>query len=107
MELLKINEDFSFHLNNPRKASVRDFELLTFTQTWGNTSGGFERAGGCAMTSQRTYVFIPITAKDENCLVFFGGSFAYAVPYSNEFMNDVRNSNVAGCKSYGRYLENK
>lgn len=62
----------------------------------GNTSGGFESMGGSAMTTQRTYVFVPTHTFDDKCFVYFGGSFAYTVPYSEEFMSDVINRSVKG-----------
>ena len=102
LELLQINEDFSFRLKNPRQNKISDFELYTFTQVWGNTSGGFESMGGCAMTEQRTYVLVPLC--EEDCLVYFGGKFAYSVPYSPTFMNDVDNENVAGVLGKDKYL---
>ena len=63
-ELLAIHEEFPYHLKNYDDSSIRDFVMETFTQLWGNTSGGFESMGGAAMTIQRTYVFIP-TVNDE------------------------------------------
>lgn len=79
--------------------------METFAQTWGNTSGGFEGIGGSAITEQRTYVFIPISPTDEYCQVYFGDRFAYSVPMSKKFLEDVKNRNVAGCKHKQIYLE--
>lgn len=93
-----------FNLKDPRKNCVNDFELYTFEQTWGNTSGGFEGIGGRAMTNQRTYVFVPLTAtENEECLVFFGGRFAYHAPCNEIFMNDVRDQNIAGVSQKSKY----
>ena len=104
IELLMIDRDFSRHLNNPRKNAVECFTLHTFEQVWGNTSGGFEGIGGSAMTTQRTYVFIPLSiADDEDCLVFFGGRFAYRAPYGDIFKSDVDSRNMAGLSSCSRY----
>jgi hypothetical protein len=69
----------------------------------GNTSGGFEGFGGSAMTNQRTYVFVPLTANDEECLVFFGGKFAYHAPYNDVFMEDVTKQNVVGVREKSKY----
>ena len=104
IELLQIDRDFRFHLKDPRKNCVNNFELYTFEQTWGNTSGGFEGIGGSAMTNQRTYVFVPLTATEgEECLVFFGGRFAYYAPHNETFMSDIRNKNVAGVSKKSKY----
>ena len=103
MDLLAIHEDFPFRLKNPMQCKISDFEMETFTQIWGNTSGGFESIGGDAMTEQRTYVFVP-TSVDENCFVYFGGRFAYKVPYSKTFISDVKQRNVAGAHHYNKYL---
>lgn len=106
-QLLEIQEEYKYHLNNPQ-IDISQFDLETFEQMWGNTSGGFEGMGGCAMTSQRTYVLIPYI-DTEDCQVYFQGTFAYSVPYSEEFMNDVKNRNVAGLSRKNKYFkkENK
>ena len=101
-ELLAIHEEFSNHLINPYHL-ISDFELETFTQIWGNTSGGFEGIGGSAMTTQRTYVFLPVTCNGP-CQVYFGGRFGYAVPISDTFLEDVRQHKVVGCHHKGKYL---
>jgi len=104
IELLQIDRNFYGYLKEPYKNRISDFELYMFEQTWGNTSGGFEGIGGSAMTNQRTYVFIPTTATEqEECLVFFGGRFAYHAPYSETFINDVRNHNVVGVSKKSKY----
>lgn len=108
IEILQIDSEFYNRMGyNLYKEGVRisDFDLFTFIQMWGNTSGGFEGVGGCAMTNQRTYVFIPNGGTCEMCFVYFGGRFAYAVPFSSKFMEDVKNQRVAGKSSYRKYLE--
>lgn len=104
-DLLTIHQNISLHLKNPTKTKVGDFDLETFVQVWGNTSGGFEGVGGSAMTSQRTYVLIPMYADNEDCLVFFGGRFAYNAPYSNTFIDDVRSRCMAGMSKKEKYLK--
>lgn len=95
-ELLAIEQEFPNHCVNFGKYYPQDFQMETFVQMWGNTSGGFEGIGGDMMTSQRTYVFIPEV--DEPCQVYFGGMYAYSVPVTDEkFLQDVRNRRVAGC----------
>lgn len=103
IELLHINENFIYYVNNPKKTRVRDFELITFEQVWGNTSGGFEGIGGSAMTSQRTYVFIPFD-DDEKCLVFFGGRFAYHADYCEAFKEDLARQQLVGVSKKGKYI---
>lgn len=104
IELLSIDRNFYNYVKEPYKTRISDFELYTFVQMWGNTSGGFEGIGGSAMTNQRTYVFVPVpNIGKENCLVFFGGRFAYCVPYSEKFMKDVINQDVAGVHEKWKY----
>ena len=102
-EILAIHEAFPYHLKEMYNHYISDFEMETFTQVWGNTSGGFGGVGGCAMTTQRTYVFIPQQV-DEDCQVYFDGAFAYAVPYSKTFMEDVKNHSVEGRGHQGKYI---
>lgn len=97
-ELLEIHKDIRYRFKH-RESTISNFRMETFTQLWGNTSGG------CAMTSQRTYVFTPDNHSDENCIVYFGGRFAYTVPYSDAFSKDIKERTIAGCSSYEeRYL---
>ena len=103
-EILAIHEEFPYHLKEMYNHYISDFEMETFTQVWGNTSGGFCSLGGSAMTTQRTYVFIPQRV-DEDCQVYFGGAFAYAVPYSDEFMEDVKNHRVEGRGYHRKYMK--
>ena len=104
-ELLAIHEEFPNHLNDWKHNNISDFEMETFVQTWGNTSGGFEGIGGSAITKQRTYVFIPLIA-GENYQVYFGGGYAYSVPYGNRlFEEDLKNRQVAGYQRKRKYFE--
>lgn len=104
VELLRIQQDFCYHLNNGQKYRPEHFDLYTHVQMWGNTSGGFCGMGGCAMTAQRVYVFVP-TMDDEDCQVYFGGAFGYKVPYSEVFMADLREHNIAGKPYRGKYVQ--
>lgn len=58
------------------------------------------------LMTRRVYVFVPKSdLEDEMCFVFFGSKFAYAAPYSEEFMNDVKAHNVANTEdATQRYL---
>ena len=98
LELLQINEEFQFWSGAP----VKDYELITFTQVWGSTTGGFGGIGGCAMTSMRTCVFVNIRSY-RDCIVFFGGKYAYTVERTDDFLADVSNHNVRGLWECGCY----
>lgn len=103
-ELLMIEADLPFRLdyNIKPRHDMDDFDLYTFEQTWGSTALGFGGIGGQAITTARTYVFVP-TMCDEKCYVYFAGRFAYSVPYSDRFMEDVRSQDVAALAKAGRY----
>ena len=100
-EILSIKQNYSYHLDhlklkeqNIEKVYDDDFNVHIFEQVWGNTTGGFGGIGGSAMTTQTTYVLVPKFNHD--CLVFFGGKFAYRAPYSRKFIDDVVKENVRG-----------
>lgn len=107
-EVLDIKQNYSHYLDyeklkeqNIKRVYDNDFDVYIFEQMWGNTSGGFEGIGGSAMTTQTTYVLIP--KFDHDCLVFFGGRFAYKAPYSKKFAEDVAKGNVRGKSGSGYY----
>ena len=104
MELLQINEDFPIEKENPQNTKISDFELHDFIQVWGDTTCGFGGIGGQAMTAARTYVLVPISCY-EKCFVYFGGRFAYTVPYSQVFIEDVRCGRVESVYKKGKYLK--
>ena len=101
--LLAIEEDISYRFNKHGKTRVDDFEMYTFEQMWSNTTCGFGGIGGQAFTSCRTYVFIP-QVDGEDCFVYFGGRFAYKVPYSQVFMDDVSKQRMAAVSEKGKYM---
>lgn len=101
-ELLDIETDLPFRLKN--KNNINDYELYTFSQTWGSTTLGFGGIGGQAMTTARTYVFVPQEAEDDWCYVYFAGRFAYEVPYSRMFIEDVMKRNVASVAMKSKYF---
>ena len=103
-EILAIESDLPhrFHYSDKSHSTVNDFELHTFEQTWGSTALGFGGIGGQAMTSARTYVFIPMSI-NQKCFVYFAGRFAYAVDYSEKFMKDVLGGNMAAVYESGKY----
>ncbi len=57
-----------------------------------------------AMTSARTYVFVPMCC-NQMCFVYFGSRFAYAVPYSNVFMEEVNKQQMVSVSQCGKYIQ--
>lgn len=103
-ELLEIEEDFPYRLDYSKgRPRIDDFELHTFSQIWGSTALGFGGIGGQAMTAASTYVLIPLNV-EQKCFVYFAGRFAYAVPYSQEFMDDVVAQHMEPVYQKGKYL---
>ena len=103
-EILNIEADlpYRFDYSDKSNPTLDDFELYTFEQTWGSTALGFGGAGGQMMTSATTYVFIPMSV-NQKCFVYFAGRFAYAVDYTDKFMEDVLKGNVASVSESGKY----
>ena len=103
-EILDIEADlpYRFNYNDNLNPTLDDFVLHTFEQTWGSTALGFGGVGGQAMTSATTYVFIPIVI-NQKCFVYFAGRFAYAVDYSEKFMEDVLKCDMASVADSGKY----
>ena len=87
-DILAIEADlpYRFDYSDNSNPTLDDFEIHTFEQTWGSTALGFGGVGGQMMTSATTYVFIPMGV-NQKCFVYFAGRFAYAVDYSDKFMN--------------------
>lgn len=106
-QLLRIEEDlpFRFDCSNGERPKVDDFELYYFEQTWGDTSRGFGGMAGQAITTENTYVFIPIVVK-QKCFVYFDERFAYAVDFGDEFWNDIQRRNMAPVYQRGKYFKN-
>lgn len=103
-EILSIEADlpYRFDYNEKPHPILDDFELHTFEQVWGSTALGFGGIGGQTMTSARTYVFVPVNC-NQKCFVYFAGRFAYAVNYSQKFMDDVLKGNMASVAMAGKY----
>ena len=103
-EILNIEADlpYRFDYSDKSNPTLDDFELYTFEQTWGSTALGFGGIGGQMMTSATTYVFIPMSV-NQKCFVYFAGRFAYAVDYSEKFMKDVLDCNMASVYESGKY----
>ena len=101
-ELLIIDEDLPFRFQDPYYTRIDNFELYTFEQVWGDTTCGFGGIGGQAITTARTYVFVPMDV-NEKCYVYIGGRFAYSCEWSEAFEKDLMNQNVAGKIRAGKY----
>lgn len=103
-EILTIEADlpYRFDYSDNKDPEVDDFELYTFEQAGINTLLEFGGIGGQAMTPARIYVFIPID-NNQKCFVYFADRFAYAVDYSDKFMQDVLGCNVASVAESGKY----
>ena len=103
-EILAIEADlpYRFDYSDNSHPTLDDFEIHIFDQTWGSTALGFGGIGGQAMTTARTYVFIPMGI-NQKCFVYFAGKFAYAVDYSEKFMKDVYNENMESVARAGKY----
>lgn len=105
-EILTIENDFLYRVNNPDSCKIIDdsFKLFMFEQSWGSTALGFDEVGGRTMTSAMTYVFVP-QIEGEDCIVYFAGRFAYKAPYNRTFMADVAKRRMEPvCKSI-KYIE--
>ena len=103
-EILAIDADLQARLNRAGipNLTVNDYELYTFEQMWGSTALGFGCIGGSQMTSARTYVLVPLV-DDQICLVYFAGKFAYAVPYCQALMDDIKAQQMEPTYRAGKY----
>lgn len=104
-QLLAIAND----LRKKRPAGAYDFdsgELYDFDQTWASTALGFGGIGGSAMTTERTYVFIPKYDK-EHAYVYFGECFAYKCPVCDSLCEDIKNKRMASVMESGRYKQER
>lgn len=105
IEILQIEADLPHRLDYTENScpTLDDFEIYSFDQTWGSTSLGFDGIGGQAITTARTYVFVPISG-NQMCFVYFGGKFAYKVPYSQVLIEDIHKQNMAAVADTSKYL---
>ena len=102
-QILCIESDLPHRLNYAMsRPTIDDFEFYQFEQAWADTTTGFGGIGGQAITIENTYVFVPLL-DDQKCHVYFGGRFAYSVPYSGVFMDDVRRCIMASVAQSGKY----
>ena len=104
-QLLNINDDIQFRFNfnkDNRRVTVDDFDLHIFEQTWGSTALGFGSIGGQAITTEFTYVFVPVNC-NQNCFVYFGDQFAYEAEYCDQLLEDIGNRCMKPCNRAGYY----
>lgn len=111
IEILLINKDIPLRIDYSKedplyRFNIDDFSVYVFEQTWGSTALGFGGMGGQAMTTANTIVLIPIN-NHQDCFVYFAGRFAYSVPYSDVFGNDVINYSVVGVNHISKYINGK
>ena len=104
-QLLIINDDvnyrFDFSKDN-RRVTVDDFDIHIFEQVWGSTALGFGGMGGQAITTEYTYVFVPVQC-NQSCFVYFGSRFAYEADYTENFKEDLRNQRMKPCSQLSYY----
>ena len=108
IETLLIEKDIPFRIDYSKedplyRLSIDDFDIYIFSQTWGSTALGFDGCGGQAMTKANTCVLVPESCH-QDCFVYFAGRFAYNVPYSEAFGEDVRNHSMKSVRQAVKYL---
>ena len=105
-QLLQIEEDlpFRFDYSKGEHQTVNDFEIHIFQQTWGDTSCGFGGMAGQSMTTENTYVFIPVNV-NQKCFVYFGSRFAYTADPVQEFWDDLEHEQMVAVWKKGKYVK--
>ena len=108
IEVLLVEKDIPLRIDYSKedplyRFNINDFSVYVFEQTWGSTALGFGGMGGQAMTTANTIVLIPIN-NNQDCFVYFAGRFAYSVPYSDEFGEDVKNYSMKSVGQAVKYL---
>ena len=109
LDLILIEKDILYRMDYSKedkhfRVGVDDFDMFIFPQTWESTVLGFGGIGGQAMTTANTYVFVPVTCH-QNCFVYFDGRFAYQVPCSKSFIEDIRNHSMKSVNQSRLYIE--
>lgn len=73
-----------------------------FIQMWGNTSGGFETVGGCAMTEE--YTIVAHERSTDTYIVCFGDKPAYIVNDAPiQFLEDLKDRQIKGINTAKKY----
>ena len=80
---------------------IIDCDVIDFDQTWGSTALGFSGMGGQMMTTARTYIIVHIN----RAYVYFGGRYAYEVPYpfNKAFEDDMAKHSLASVVASQKY----
>ena len=80
---------------------ILDCDVIDFDQTWGSTALGFGGMGGQMMTTARTYIIV----YKNRAYVYFGGRYAYKVPYpfNNAFEDDLAKHSLAPIVASAKY----
>ena len=94
-----IEKDFYSALS--KKPQEIDLEVYVFPEIWGSTALGFNGLGGQAMTMAHTVVI----AYQNHVAVYFGGMFAYLVPFTNAVKEDMVRQHMAPVSRCNKYLE--
>lgn len=91
----QLNDEFHLGYN------YDEGKLYDFDQRWGSTALGFDGYGGSAITTERTYVFIPDSRNV--AYVFFGSEFAYTANLNDAFRKDLAQHNMAAVRESEKY----
>ena len=104
-QILSVQKTMSDYEEIDTNIGFNDWWVEIFPQVWGNTSGGMEGIGGCALTVQNTCVVY----NDEYVYVFFNGQFGYVVNMNSVVKKDITDKSMAGKSKYKdrykKYLE--
>lgn len=104
-QLLDIEDNiqFRFNYNTKDKPYIDGFDMITFEQTWPDTTCGFGGIGGQAFTSENVYIFIPVQCADQRCIVYIGSRFAYYADWVESFKEDIRKQRIASVNGSSKY----
>lgn len=101
-QLIAIADDLRYRF---KTLNFDEGELYDFDQTWASTALGFGGVGGSALTTERTYVFIPqIPQYNDKAIIYFGGRFAYVADMCERLREDIIKHDIASVNEKGRYI---
>lgn len=81
----------------------RDIEIYVFPQTWGSTAGGYNGAGGDAMTMSHTIVFY--NSNSDNVIFSYGRKKFIRINNPNQkFFEDLCNRRLEPESKIGKYI---
>ena len=81
----------------------RRFRTVYIPSDMGEYRSWVWRIGGDKITTATTYVLMPMV-DGEDCIVYFAGRFAYKVPYSTVFRDDVAEQRMEPVYRSGKYV---